>query len=530
MFDSIKNTPLNFIVLGISAAMPSFALGLPFGLWLLSAGVSKQTLGLVTVSSIVVALNFMWSPFINKIKLPLLYKRLGLRRSWLVLAQVCLGLLLLTYTQINPGKSVLFINDVYIQSQLSLVVLIACMIYFFSSVQDIALDAYRVEYDEYHGAEMLATNYQIGYKIGAFLVGAQVYGIIGQDNWSAVYFYLAVLMFLMPLVTIFSKRVHELANNQKSYSQFLSAFKELLAKRNILVLLLLIGVYKISDIVLGPMAASLYVETGLDKNEYLTMKNYFNFLATFVGSGLALFFIKKYKINNAMLFGALLVLSTNILFSYLYLYPTYTNFIGINFLDTIAQAFTAVCFITYLVGLVDRRFTAIQYSFLASLVIIPGTLLKGSSGFLVESLSFYNFFILMGFIGIPAVCLSYLLERDLVLSKENILKITSIAMAISIFLASISNISSENIISLNDKLIHFIVYFVLAVTTFYASKNTNQIILILIIISIGIVTEFAQYITGLRNFEYMDIIANSFGVLGGYIIFSFMKKTLKKAL
>ena len=134
MFDSIKNTPLNFIVLGISAAMPSFALGLPFGLWLLSAGVSKQTLGLVTVSSIVVALNFMWSPFINKIKLPFLYSRLGLRRSWLILAQVCLGLLLLIYTQINP------------QNQLSIVVIVACMIYFFSSIQDIALDAYRVEF------------------------------------------------------------------------------------------------------------------------------------------------------------------------------------------------------------------------------------------------------------------------------------------------------------------------------------------------------------------------------------------------
>jgi PAT family beta-lactamase induction signal transducer AmpG len=518
MFNSIKNTPLNFIVLGISAAMPSFALGLPFGLWLLSAGVSKQTLGLVTVSSIVVALNFMWSPFINKIKLPFLYSRLGLRRSWLILAQVCLGLLLLIYTQINP------------QNQLSIVVIVACMIYFFSSIQDIALDAYRVEYDEYHDAEVLATNYQIGYKIGAFLIGAQVYSIIGVDNWSAIFFYLAVLMFLMPLVTIFSKRVKELENNQNSYSQFLSAFKELVTKRNILVLLLLVGVYKISDIVLGPMAASLYAETGLNKPDYLEMKSYFNFLATFVGSGLALVFIKKYQINKAMLFGALLVLSTNILFSYLYLYPTYTNFIGINFLDTIAQAFTAVCFITYLVGLVDRRFTAIQYSFLASLVIIPGTLLRGSSGFLVESLSFYNFFILMGFIGIPAVCLSYLLEKDLALSKENIFKITSIAMAISIFLLSISNISSENIISLNDKLIHFIVYFVLAVTTFYASKNTNQIILIFIIISIGIVTEFAQSITGLRNFEYMDIIANSFGVLGGYIIFSFIKKTLKKAL
>ena len=97
-------------------------------------------------------------------------------------------------------------------------------------------------------------------------------------------------------------------------------------------------------------------------------------------------------------------------------------------------------------------------------------------------------------------------------------------MAISLFLVSITNISPENTINLNDKLIHFIVYFVLAVTTFYASKNTNQIILIFIIISIGIVAEFAQYIIGLRNFEYMDIIANSLGVFGGYIFFSLMKK------
>ena len=71
------------------------------------------------------------------------------------------------------------------------------------------------------------------------------------------------------------------------------------------------------------------------------------------------------------------------------------------------------------------------------------------------------------------------------------------------------------------------VYFVLAVTTFYASKNTNQIILIFIIISIGIVTEFAQYITGLRNFEYMDIIANSLGILVGFLILRIREKALK---
>ena len=73
MFEKLRKTQFNFVFFGISAAMPSFALGIPFGLWLLSAGVTKQTLGLVTVSSIIVAFNFLWSPFVNKIKLPILY-------------------------------------------------------------------------------------------------------------------------------------------------------------------------------------------------------------------------------------------------------------------------------------------------------------------------------------------------------------------------------------------------------------------------------------------------------------------------
>ena len=113
------------------------------------------------------------------------------------------------------------------------------------------------------------------------------------------------------------------------------------------------------------MAAALYTEVGLNNADYLQQKSYFNFLATFVGSGLALWSIKKFNIELTMFFGALLVVSTNMFFSYLYLFPSYLNFIAINFLDTIAQAFTAVCFITYLVSQVDRRYTAIQYAFLA---------------------------------------------------------------------------------------------------------------------------------------------------------------------
>ena len=515
MFEKLKNTQFNFIFLGISAAMPSFALGIPFGLWLLSAGVTKQTLGLVTVSSIIVALNFLWSPFINRIKLPALYNFLGLRRSWILISQISLGALLLLLSILDPNEN------------LTTVVLVACLIYFFSSVQDIALDAYRVEYDQYFKAENLATIYQIGYKIGAFLIGAQVYGIIGAENWQAIYLYLGLLMFFLTLITLLSMRVKEANLSESSFNQFFSAFKNLLKKDNVIILLSLVAIYKISDIVLGPMAAALYTEVGLNNADYLQQKSYLNFLATFVGSGLALWTIKKFKIELTMFVGALFVVSTNMLFSYLYLFPSYFNFIVINFLDTIAQAFTAVCFITYLVSQVDRRYTAIQYAFLASLVIIPGTLLKGTSGFLTDSLGFYNFFLLMGLIGAPSICLSYLLMKEFKFDMQNNLRIAGIASIMIIFTFSLFEIPQSNFDGLSDKFIHFSAYLLLSLLIFSASLTFTKASLFIGLVLLGVLIEALQYTSGLRNFEYMDIIANSLGILMGFLILRIRDKALK---
>ena len=516
MIEKLRKTQFNFIFFGISAAMPSFALGIPFGLWLLSAGVTKQTLGLVTVSSIIVALNFLWSPFVNKIKLPILYQLFGLRRSWIFISQILLGFLLLILSILDP------------QSDLIYVVLVACLIYFFSSVQDIALDAYRVEYDKFFQAENLATVYQIGYKVGAFLIGAQVYGIIGADNWQAVYVYLAILMFCLPLVTVLSLRVDEVDLKESTSKHFLSAFRDLLQKNDIYILLLLVGLYKISDIVLGPMAAALYNDVGLNDPAYLEQKSYYNFLATFIGSGIALWSIKSLKIHVTMFAGALLVVTTNMLFSYLFIFPTFFNFIFINFLDTIAQAFTAVCFITFLVDQVNRRYTAIQYAFLASLVIIPGTILKGTSGFITESVGFYNFFLVMGLMGIPSVCLSYLLTKKFSFNFQNNLRILAIASAILIFILSLIQVELPEIPLVKDKVLHFLAYFCLASLVLKASENTKISYLLLIMLSMGVLIEIIQGNLGLRYFEYMDIIANSLGILAGFLIYIMRNKTLKK--
>ena len=73
-------------------------------------------------------------------------------------------------------------------------------------------------------------------------------------------------------------------------------------------------------------------------------------------------------------------------------------------------------------------------------------------------------------------------------------------------------------------------YVLLAVITFTASKKTNSYILFVVLILIGVATEVTQMLFGLRNFEYMDIIANSLGVFGGFVFYFLQKRNLKKSL
>ena len=64
-------------------------------------------------------------------------------------------------------------------------------------------------------------------------------------------------MFLLTSITLLSMRVKEANLSESTFNQFFSAFKNLLKKDNVIILLLLVGIYKISDIVLGPMAAAI---------------------------------------------------------------------------------------------------------------------------------------------------------------------------------------------------------------------------------------------------------------------------------
>jgi len=130
--------------------------------------------------------------------------------------------------------------------------------------------------------------------------------------------------------------------------------------------------------------------------------------------------------------------------------------------------------------------------------------------------------------GIPSVSLSYLLIKGFSFNFQNNLRIVAIASAMLIFIFSLVEIQPTETSLINDKVLHFLAYFCLASIVLKASEATKVRYLLLIIFSMGVLIEIIQGNLGLRYFEYMDIIANSLGILGGFLIYIIRNKTLKK--
>ena len=118
-----------------------FASGFPFllvfstlSLWLKEAGFSLLAIGAFSLVKIPYSFKWLWSPLVDKIKLPFLWQ-LGRRRSWAFLMQICVFVSILLMASINNPSS-----------HKTLMLVYAIMVSFSSATLDIVLDAYRVEY------------------------------------------------------------------------------------------------------------------------------------------------------------------------------------------------------------------------------------------------------------------------------------------------------------------------------------------------------------------------------------------------
>lgn len=393
-----------------------FASGLPYVLifitltaWLRDSGIDLSLIGFITWIMLTYSLKFLWAPFVDKSPSKL-FQKFGHRRSWIISMQLLIIISLISLSFTNP------VTDLTIFASIAFLIALA------GSIQDIAIDAYRIESAKLEDQGNLAAGYQFGYRV-AILVGSSFALIFAENySWAFAYQLMAFLMFINIIVSIsISSEKQKLdlvkLNYRNSLIEPLKDFFNRFGVKMASILLLIISTYRLTDIVMGPMANPFYIDMGYSLSEIGYVVKVIALIGTITGVFVGGILIKKVGLYKSLIVGAFLVMFTNLLFSYAAINDKDIFMLAsIVASDSFAAGIVGTVNITFLTSLVSSKYTGFQYALLTSIMAFLGKVFGGFSGVLVENFQnlfgfnygWMSFYIFTSMLAAPSIVLIYL--------------------------------------------------------------------------------------------------------------------------
>jgi PAT family beta-lactamase induction signal transducer AmpG len=423
------------LFLGFSAGLPLLLVLGTLSFWLSEAGIARATIGHLSWVGLAYGFKFLWSPLVDRLPLPFLTARLGRRRAWLLLAQICIAAALLGMANTDPVEN------------LTHTVFFALAVAFASATQDVALDAYRIEAVEVEKQGAMAATYQAGYRIAMITAGAGALWIAASVDpseatydfrpWQVAYTVMAALVAVGILTTLIIRepekkisadtlereaRARErfaaagLSGNLLkavawAYSAVLSPFIDFIRRYQwqALLLLALIALYRVSDVVLGVMSNPFYQELGFTKNEVANVSKVYGVVMTIAGAALGGLLILRIGMMRTLFLGAALSAATNLLFVWL---AGRGHDVGALVFtvsaDNLSAGIASSAFVAYLSSLVNQAYSATQYALFTSVMLLLPKFIAGFSGTFVDAYGWASFFTCTALLGVPVLLLVWL--------------------------------------------------------------------------------------------------------------------------
>ena len=415
----LEPASLRMLSLGFSAGLPLLLVFGTLSFWLREAGIDRTTIGFLSWVGLAYGFKWVWSPLVDRLPIPGLTRRMGRRRSWLLLAQALIMLGLVGMALTDPRQA------------LAPVVWCALAVAFGSATQDIALDAFRIESAATERQAALAATYQTGYRLamiwagaGALWIAARAEGPLAgayqHGAWQTAYLVMAASMLPGVLTVLFSPEpAHRAIAPAKNAADWLrSALVEPFAdfisryRWQAVVLLVLIATYRISDVVMGIMANPFYVDMGFTKDEVAAVTKIYGVVMTlagaFVGGALSL----RMGVMPVLMLGAVLSAATNLLFAWLAGQGHDVQaLIFVISADNLASGIASAAFIAYLSSLTNVNYSATQYAMFSSMMLLLPKFVAGYSGVYVDSFGYSSFFTATALLGLPVLALVWLTSR-----------------------------------------------------------------------------------------------------------------------
>src|SRR6185312_1165745 len=318
------------LLLGFSSGLPLALSGSTLLVWMRESGVDLGTIGLFALVGTPYTLKFLWAPLADAMHVPLLTRKFGRRRGWLLFSQALLigAIVLLALT--DPARSPLF------------VALGALLVAATSSTQDIVVDAFRVESlpesEQAAGMASYVAAYRIGLLVstaGALFIvsGFEGAGIARAAAWMWGYVAMAALVLVGTATALFatepepSLRAEAATRTETGLARVLpaaiGAFSEFLRRRDAGAALAFVVLYKFTDAFSGSMTAPFVIDLGFTRNDYAAIVKGVGLAATLIGGFAGGFVARRYSLAASLWIGGVVQAAANLSFSWLAL-------IGVN--------------------------------------------------------------------------------------------------------------------------------------------------------------------------------------------------------
>lgn len=380
---------------GFSSGLPLYILISLLPAWLRSEGVDLKAIGLFSLISLPFTWKFIWAPLFDRYTPPL-----GRRRGWLLITQLALLFSIPAFG--------------YLHAQLDIwtVAYLAAVVAFFSASQDIVLDAYRRE---------LLPDIELGlgnvihvnaYKIAGLVPGSLSLILADHLPWHSVFIITALFMLPGLIMTLLVQEPAVKAGAPKTLKQaVVEPFHEFIARngiRSALTILAFIFLYKLGDSMATALATPFYLDMGFSKTEIGLVAKNAGLWASVAGGILGGIWMIQLGINRALWLFGLVQMVAILGFAWLAVvgHDVLVLALVIGF-EAFGVGLGTAAFVAYIAQTTHPLYTATQFALFTSLAAVPRTVANAGTGFMVDRMGWFNFFIACFLLAIPGMLLLY---------------------------------------------------------------------------------------------------------------------------
>jgi MFS transporter, PAT family, beta-lactamase induction signal transducer AmpG len=381
------------IFTGFSSGLPLYILISLLPAWLRSEGVNLKAIGLFALINLPFTWKFLWAPLFDRYTPPL-----GRRRGWLLISQLLLLVSIPVFGAFNPKL------DIWTIAYL------AAVVAFFSACQDIVLDAYRRELllDEELGlGNAVHVN---AYKIAGLVPGSLSLILADHMAWSSVFVITALFMLPGLIMTLLVTEPMLKNGAPKTLrAAVIEPFNEFIHRNGMqtaLLILAFIFLYKLGDSMATALATPFYLDLGFSKTEIGVIAKNAGLWPSVIGGLLGGVWMFKLGINRALwIFGAVQMVAI-LGFAWLASVGHSLLWLGIVIgVEAFGVGLGTTAFVAYIAHTTHPLYTATQFALFTSLAAVPRTFANAATGYMVENLGWFKFFILCFLLAIPGMLL-----------------------------------------------------------------------------------------------------------------------------